>query len=352
MENKENFLNSRKISEEQKNDTIELNTSNIINHTQHSSIKLKTTKSKGNQNNRKRSANSNKDSKIRKIPIKDLIFESEVKLYKDHNKIPYFLYTHLILVITLTFFMFNIQKDMKLIDSHEKTFLNFFDLNIGEKHHYTDIQVLKDEMRQTLDSIFTLEDKFLNSFKILNENNLKIKFDSKFIPTATTSIPIIKGETYPFDEASNKDIRNKLKAISKFYINLQYEVEIPDAIVSCYSFNTKFIYDFTIRGYIEHYIEMQRSICDSYDSSLATVYNLLIFSLILIVLGLIEIIIAFKKVYYSFKVLYQLKTNCSLTGNMDKWTRLSFTDKLRFFNLWNFFFILNSLIIIFSKSYL
>lgn len=290
-----------------------------------------------------------------KMSLKEKILESEIGNYLKYGEVPGFLYIHLILIMVLTFYILNNRVNFRVLKYHLDTIYNINEIDVGQNHILNDIGDLKDHIGDSIKSIYSLKTQVLNEFTYLDLPELSLNFHlfHQYLEKPLI-IPINDAERSPIDKMTNDEIRALLKDVLDVFIELNYKVtfEVTEDYSICRQFALKYIYDFVRRGYIIFGLQIELTTCGiskAYESGNLNDGNLL-FTAMILILGVIELVISIRKIYFSFKVVHQFKYNLLKEGKFQEWEMFSFSEKLRLFSKWDFLFAVNSISLIFSKK--
>lgn len=234
----------------------------------------------------------------------------------------------------------NVVYNYNLLD-----YINLFSNNTALIDNISDFQT-KFYNKQAK-NVFKLNNNW--SFNLLMYFNIKTYYNYK-----PFSIVIKNKNDNPFNTMSNKDIRNLLKYVNSFYINYDYDIMLNNSNI-CFKIKTKHMYNLEYRGEVKYYLTTSYSNClndNNNQSKLNNYFKLednYILILILVAIAIIELTISFKKILFSFKLLYQVRHNLIKNNQNYIWENMKFSHKLKFFNYWHLLFALNSVLIILSK---
>lgn len=337
-ENNEN--NERHISS---SFSVSLNNIDLISeHRQETNINI--------TNKRQSIISNQRTNKMNSLSIKERIFSSEISLYKKYNQSPLLLYSHLGLVVTLVYYLYSLISFMSIINSHEQAICNIYDYNIGTSQYILSIDEFKTHVSNITNSFNSFSSNFLNVVKVDNLNSLFLKIEP-FDQQKQMNPVKIKDFKSPFEEMSNKEVKDFMSMTNQVSISIKYMIFFENSIITCSKISINYVYSFISRVYIEFYPVIDREACSKSENTNESFYNLIFFSSLLIFISIFQLVVSFQRVYYSFKVMFQIKNSLIKNGKKEKWNSLSFSNKLSFFNLWYFMFIVNSLIIIYCKYY-
>lgn len=286
------------------------------------------------------------------ITLKELISESEIKLYRKYGILPNILIVHLLLLFFLVLHIYNNLKETKSMQNHIRQIYNFHEISDLIRLHYIhNIQDLRSHLKNTINQIFQYKSNIIDDFEYLNNDRYYIDF----IPLrkkniATIDLPFSIDNPNPLENLKLHTIRMLLKDAEKLEISLKYKVIFSYSDSSlCVVFSNKYIYDFISRGSITFYIVNQRNNCDSRDElnkDLFLIERQEVLPLLILAVSIIELFFVVIKIMQYSKVWFQLKNNVVIKERLKD---LAVGEKIKFLNLWVFSFLLCDVLLIYSK---
>lgn len=273
-----------------------------------------------------------------------------MKLYQKYGLIPYLLINHLLIVLLLLLQIFNNFKEFRTLKRHHRHIYNLHDIDItANKFYIHNIEELRTHVKKTIGIFYSYKEKMIEEIEFTKNNN----FNIVFIPSRRKTLNIVDlpfTETVsPFDDMSNLHLRKWLQFTEGFEIKLQYKAFFNySRSTLCVVIDNTYHYDFALRGVYTFSIEHVINSCtnpEEYENGYM-IERKEILPAIILVASISELIFVIYKIIYLSKIYYHLHNSPEFKSKLKN---LEVKDKLKFFNLWLFLFVICDVLLIYSK---
>lgn len=286
----------------------------------------------------------------KRIKMYDLISESEYSLYIKYGIFPYILVIHVIIIIVIVLDTFNISYYNNTYRNHVRVISNKHAVEDGDKlYQIHTIPELKKHLNETITSIFSYSDEFIENINLINKDTLELEFK----PVLDTFAPVLinykikEGEELPFLKLSNVEMRKVLSQVSEMEINLNYQSDFMEKGLnnSCI-FTNIYKYNFDDRAIMIFKVNTNLKSCFKMTYALNFIEKVGLLSLSIAILGIFQLFMIFKKIFQIILFYNKLYSNKNTYAKIRK---LSVTDKLGLINKWLILLLVTDVFLILSK---
>lgn len=221
---------------------------------------------------------------------------------------------------------------------------------LSDMHYIYNNPGLKKHLNDTIFTSLSYPEYFLEELEFLNKQNIKLSFNQKRLSKMVkVEYPIlINNKPYsPFDSMNNETIRELLHFAESFQFNLTYKINFTyfNRESLCLIIDNTYFYDLSTRGIIYFTILQDITYCPK-ENEAVIIENDEVLPVFILFFGVIELVFVVSKIFYMMKIYFQITSNPHYSKKIQE---LEAEDKMRFFNLWLFMFLVTDFFLIYGK---